>query len=87
MPKTGTGAIDSSSNSEGTDLAYIGNITITEDNPLVEVRSIGYLEPRELAPVAHAVSFTCTMIKLDVNAADSLGFHKYTAVQNLIKSI
>ena len=71
-----SGGIQSSLSGGGTDLAYIGNITITEDNPLVEVRSIGYLEPRELAAVAHAVSFTCTMIKLDVNAASSLGFYE-----------
>lgn len=58
----------------GTKVAFVGSIQVTQENTLTEVDVIDQLETAELAETGHKVSFTCNLFKVDQNSAQILGF-------------
>ena len=57
----------------GVKVAFVGSVTINEDNTLTDIDVIDQLEVAEHAETAHKVSFTCNLFKIDGNAASQLG--------------
>lgn len=58
----------------GVKVAFIGSISINQENTLMEIEVLDQLEIAELAEVGHKVSFTCNLFKVDANSAKALGF-------------
>ena len=57
----------------GVKVAFVGSITITEDNTLSPIDVIDQLEVAEYAETGHVVSFSCNLFKIDGNSATALG--------------
>lgn len=58
----------------GVKVAFIGSVSITEENALTDIDVIDQLEIAEAAETAHKVSFSCNIFKIDGNSAQQLGF-------------
>ena len=57
----------------GVKIAFVGSVTINEENTLQDVDVLDQLDVAEHAEVAHKVSFTCNYFKIDGNSAVDLG--------------
>jgi hypothetical protein len=57
----------------GKKIAFIGGVTVTEENTLTDIEVMDQLEVAELAETAHKVSFTCNFFKVNGNSAIDLG--------------
>ena len=57
----------------GVKVAFVGSISVTEDNTLTDIDVLDQLEVAEHAETAHKVSFTCNLFKIDGNSASQLG--------------
>lgn len=57
----------------GIKVAFVGSVTINEDNTLTDVDVLDQLDVAEHAETAHKVSFTCNLFKIDGNSASQLG--------------
>lgn len=57
----------------GTKVAFIGGITINQENTLTPIDVLDQLQVAEHAETGHKVSFTATYFKVDANSAISLG--------------
>jgi hypothetical protein len=57
----------------GTKIAYVGGVNITEDNALTDVDVLDQLEVAELAETGHKVNFSCNLFKIDGNSTTQLG--------------
>lgn len=57
----------------GVKVAFVGSVTINEDNTLTDIDVLDQLEVGELAETAHKVSFTCNLFKIDGNSVSQLG--------------
>lgn len=57
----------------GTKIAFIGSVTINEQNTLTPVDVLDQLEVAEHAETAHIVSFTCNYFKIAENTVSALG--------------
>lgn len=57
----------------GTKIAYVGGVNITEDDALTDVDVLDQLEVAELAETGHKVSFSCNLFKIDGNSTTQLG--------------
>lgn len=57
----------------GTKIAYVGSVNITEENTLSDIEVLDQLEVAELAETGHKVSFSCNLFKIDGNATSDLG--------------
>jgi hypothetical protein len=57
----------------GTKVAFVASISITEENTLTPVDVLDQLQVAELAETAHKVSFDCNIFKIDGNATAQLG--------------
>lgn len=58
----------------GAVVAYVAGVQVQEENTLTPIDVLDQLEVAELAETAHTVSMTCTMFKIDGNAAIQLGY-------------
>jgi hypothetical protein len=72
MSKTLSGA-KASLKLNGVKVAYVGSISITEENTLTDVDVLDQLDVAEHAETAHRVSFTCSVFKIDGNSTRQLG--------------
>ena len=57
----------------GVKVAFVGSVTINEENTLTDIDVIDQLEVAEHAETAHKVSFTCNYFKIDGNSVSQLG--------------
>lgn len=57
----------------GVKVAFVGSISVTEDDTLTDIDIIDQLEVAEHAETGHKVSFTCNLFKIDENSASKLG--------------
>lgn len=57
----------------GIKVAFVGSVTINEENTLTDIDVLDQLEVAEHAETAHKVSFTCNLFKIDGNSAQQLG--------------
>lgn len=57
----------------GVKVAFVGSVTINEDNTLTDIDVLDQLEVAEHAETAHKVSFTCNLFKIDGNSVSQLG--------------
>jgi len=57
----------------GVKVAFIGSVSINEENTLTDIDVIDQLEVAELAETAHKVSFSCNLFKIDGNSISQLG--------------
>lgn len=57
----------------GIKVALVGSYNITEENTLLDIDVIDQLEVAEHAEVAHKVSFSVNLFKIDGNSAAQLG--------------
>lgn len=57
----------------GQKVAFVGSITINEENTLTPIDVIDQLEVAEHAETAHIVSFSCNLFKIVENTAQALG--------------
>lgn len=57
----------------GIKVAFVGSVTINEDDTLTDVDVLDQLEVAEHAETAHKVSFTCNLFKIDGNSVSQLG--------------
>lgn len=57
----------------GQKVAFVGSVTINEDNTLTDIDVLDQLEVAEHAETAHKVSFTCNLFKIDGNSVSQLG--------------
>lgn len=57
----------------GVKVAFIGSVTVNEENTLTPIDVIDQLEVAEHAETGHVVSFTCNLFKIDGNSANQLG--------------
>lgn len=57
----------------GVKVAFVGSVTINEENTLQDVDVLDQLEVAEHAEVAHKVSFTCNLFKILGNSVVDLG--------------
>lgn len=57
----------------GVKVAFVGSLTINQENTLAPIDVIDQLDTAELAEVGHVVSFSCNLFKIDENAALALG--------------
>lgn len=57
----------------GVKVAFVGSVTVNEDNTLTDIDVIDQLEVAEHAETAHKVSFTCNLFKIDGNSVSQLG--------------
>lgn len=57
----------------GSKVAFVGGVTITEDDTLTDIDVLDQLEVAELAETAHKVSFECNIFKIDGNSTTDLG--------------
>jgi len=57
----------------GVKVAYVGSISISEENTLTDIDVLDQIETAEHAETAHKVSFTCTIFKIDGNSTRQLG--------------
>lgn len=62
----------------GVKVAFIGSLTINQENTLAPIDIIDQLDTAEHAEVGHVVSFSCNLFKIDENAALSLGLDAAT---------
>lgn len=58
----------------GTKVAWVGSITVTEDNTLTDIDVLDQLEVAEHAETAHKCSFSINKFKVDDNNASDYGF-------------
>jgi hypothetical protein len=57
----------------GVKVAFVGSVTINEENTLTDIDVLDQLEVAEHAETAHKVSFTANYFKIDGNSASQLG--------------
>ena len=57
----------------GAKIAFVGSVSVTEENTLTDIDVLDQLEVAEHAETAHKVSFTCNLFKIDGNAATEVG--------------
>lgn len=57
----------------GVKVAYVGSVSINEENTLTDVDVIDQVEVAEHAETAHKVSFSCNLFKIDGNSVTQLG--------------
>ncbi len=57
----------------GTKVAFVGSINITEENTLTDIDVLDQLEVAEHAETGHKVSATVNLFKIDGNSAAQLG--------------
>ncbi len=57
----------------GIKVAFVGSVTINEDDTLTDIDVLDQLEVAEHAETAHKVSFTCNLFKIDGNSVSQLG--------------
>lgn len=57
----------------GAPVAYATGINITEDDSVTDIDVIDQLQVAELAYITHKVSFSVNLIKIDANAAETVG--------------
>lgn len=57
----------------GSKVAFIGSVTINEENTLTDIDVLDQLEVAEHAETGHKVSFTCNLFKIDGNSVSQLG--------------
>lgn len=57
----------------GTKVAFVGGVNITEEDTLTDIDVLDQLEVAELAETAHKVSFTANVFKIDGNSTTQLG--------------
>lgn len=57
----------------GVKVAYVGSVSINQENTLTDIDVLDQLSTAELAPTGHKVSFTCNLFKIDDNSAEALG--------------
>lgn len=57
----------------GVKVAFVGSVTINEENTLTDIDVIDQLEVGEHAETGHKVSFSCNLFKIDGNSAQQLG--------------
>lgn len=57
----------------GVKVAFVGSVTVNEDNTLTDIDVLDQLEVAEHAETAHKVSFTCNLFKIDGNSVSQLG--------------
>lgn len=57
----------------GQKIAFVGGVTINEENTLTDIDVLDQLEVAELAETAHKVNFSCNLFKIDGNSATDLG--------------
>lgn len=58
----------------GVKVAYVGSITVNEDNTLTDIDVLDQLEVAEHAETAHKCSFSINKFKVDDNNAANYGF-------------
>jgi len=57
----------------GVKVAFVGSVTINEENTLTAIDVMDQLEVAEHAETGHVVGFSCNLFKIDANAANALG--------------
>lgn len=57
----------------GVKVAFVGSVTINEEDTLTDIDVLDQLEVAEHAETAHKVSFTCNLFKIDGNSVSQLG--------------
>lgn len=57
----------------GVKVAFVGSVTINEENTLTDIDVLDQLEVAEHAETGHKVSFTCNLFKIDGNSVSQLG--------------
>lgn len=57
----------------GVKVAFVGSVSVTQENTLTPVDVLDQLEVAEHAETGHVVSFTCNLFRVDTNAAEALG--------------
>lgn len=57
----------------GQKVAFVGSLTINQENTLTDIDVLDQLDVAEHAETGHKVSFTCNLFKVDENAATLLG--------------
>lgn len=67
----------------GVKVAFVGSVTINEENTLTDIDVLDQLEVAEHAETAHKVSFTCNLFKIDGNSVSQLGIRP-DAIQDIL---
>lgn len=57
----------------GVKVAFVGSVSINEENTLTDIDVIDQPEVAEHAETAHKVSFSCNLFKIDGNSVSQLG--------------
>ena len=57
----------------GQKVAFVGSVTINEEDTLTDIDVMDQLEVGEHAETGHKVSFTCNLFKIDGNSVSQLG--------------
>lgn len=57
----------------GQKVAFVGSVTINEEDTLTDIDVMDQLEVAEHAETGHKVSFTCNLFKIDGNSVSQLG--------------
>jgi len=57
----------------GVKVAFVGSISITQENTMTPIDVLDQLDIAEFAETGHTVSMTCNLFKVDANSAKALG--------------
>lgn len=69
---------------DGRKVAFVGSITVNEENTLTDIDVLDQLEVAEHAETAHKVSFSCNLFKIDENSISGLGYSFTDDIRTLL---
>lgn len=58
----------------GVKVAFVAGVNVNREDGLADIDVLDQLEVAELAEISHKASFSCTLFKVDANAANKFGF-------------